>query len=204
MDFPPSPEFDLFVEDDGFEPELNFQLDAESSMWMDDSSSSRVDESCDDESQDFFDLDLDFDLLDGTELLPLLEDSENVFEMELDLEEAESTSHSDSEMSVDSEFDTFLRTSKWHIFLLTKFSCRNSPSVVQCIEDMVLSFLTQLAHPDGARTRRYSDGFDSDSCPTPASKTLPKIELALVNRSKSGSGRCVHFILLQDIPPYLE
>jgi hypothetical protein len=203
MDFPPSPEFDLFVEDDGLDPELNFQLDADSSMWMDESSSSRVDESCDDESQDFFDIDLDFDLLDGTELLPLLEDSENAFEMELDLEESESTSHSDSEMSVDSEFDTFLRTSKWHLFLLTKFSCRNSPSVVQCIEDMVLAFLTQLAHPDGARTRRDSDDLDPDSCPSPASKTLPKIELALVNRGKSGSGRYVDFILL-DIPPYLE
>jgi hypothetical protein len=107
MDFPPSPKFDLFVEDDGFELDLNFELDAESSMWIDDSSSSRVDE-----SQDFFDMDSDFDLLDGTEPSPLVEYSENAFEMDLDLEEAESMSHSDSEMSMDSEFDKFLRTSK--------------------------------------------------------------------------------------------
>ena len=181
MDFP---EFDLFVEDDGFEPELDFELDAEFSM-----SSSRVDE-----SQNFFDTDSDFDLLDGTELSPLFDDSENAFEMELDLEEAESVSQSDSEMSVDIEFDTFLRTSKGYLFLLTKFSCRNSPSVVRCIEDMVLSFLTQLAHPDGARTRLGNEGSDSDSCPSPASKTLPKIELSLVNRSKGSLGRYVDFI----------
>lgn len=63
MDLPPSPEFVFFLEDDGFEPELDFELDAEPSMWIDDSSSSRVDE-----SQGFFDIDSDFDLLDGTEL----------------------------------------------------------------------------------------------------------------------------------------
>jgi len=102
MSFPSSPELDLFVEDDDFEPELNFELDAESSTWLDDSSSSRVDE-----SQDFINIDSDFDLLEETEPSSPVDD---LVKMELDLEEVESTSHSDgsdSEMSVDSEFDTF-------------------------------------------------------------------------------------------------
>ncbi|KIM45445.1 hypothetical protein M413DRAFT_24646 [Hebeloma cylindrosporum] len=165
MDPPSSPEFDIFIEDNGFESELDFELDADSSVGMDDSSSTRVDESPQDS---FFDIDSDFDLLDEMELFP---PSENPFKMDLDLEEAQSSSHSDgsdSEMSVDSE---------------------NSSSVIRSIEDMVLSFLTQLAHPGGARARVDDDDSDSDSCPSPASKTLPKIELELVNRSKSGSGR---------------
>jgi len=105
MNFPSSPELDLFVEDDNFEPGLNFELDAESSMWMDDSSSS----SCVDESQDFINIDSDFDLLEETKPPPLVDNSDSPFKMELDLE-TESTSlsdGSDSGMSVDSEFDMF-------------------------------------------------------------------------------------------------
>jgi hypothetical protein len=102
MDLPSSHEFDVFVEDDGFE--LDFELCPESSMWTDDVYSS----SLVDESQEFFNIDSDFDLLDDTEPSSLVEDSHNPFKMEVDLESAShfESGGSDSEMS-DSEFDTF-------------------------------------------------------------------------------------------------
>src|SRR6266567_9406613 len=103
MNLPSSSEFDIFLEDDGFE--LDFELNPESSMmWPDDvdSSSSLVDE-----SQDFFNTDSDFDLLDDTESSPPVEDSHNSFKMDLDHKTMSHSDGSDSEMSVDSEFDTF-------------------------------------------------------------------------------------------------